>query len=152
MEFYDVQGKKVKLPKNKTFSWRPAVYGVLIENNKLLVIKPDWDDKYSLPGGSIELKEDINKALEREFLEETGYKIKIKNPNTPYVDTSLFGNKKLDLYFQRISLYFEVKLTSKKQLKNTDNETVEISWKNIDELKSSDFTFFQRNFIKTILK
>ena len=152
MEVHDVQGKKVKVPKNKKIGWRPAVYGVLIENNKLLVIKPDWDDKYSLPGGSIELKEDINEALEREFLEESGYKIKIKNPNKPYVDASLFGNKKLDLYFQRISIYFEVKLTSKKQLKNADNETVEILWKNIDEIKTTDFTYFQRNFIKKILK
>jgi hypothetical protein len=49
MDFYDVKGKKIILPKNQNYNWRPAVYGVLIEDNKLLFIKPNWDKKFSLP-------------------------------------------------------------------------------------------------------
>ena len=152
MEFRDVKGKKVKLPKSRKYNWRPAVYGVLIENNKLLFIKPNWDDKYCLPSGSINLGETSLEALKREFLEETGYEIEITNPNNPYVDNFMFGSEKVDQYFQRISLYYEVKRTSKKQKKNLDEETVELLWKNIDDLTNNNFTFFQREFLKTIIK
>ena len=151
MYFRDVKGEKVKVPENKEYSWRPAVYGVLIENNKLLFIKPNWDDKYCLPGGSMELGETTSQSLEREFIEETGYKIKIKNPHHPHVDNFLFGSNKVNKYFQRISLYYEVERISKKQSKKLDEETTEIHWKNINKLSSSDFTFFQRDFLKSVL-
>ncbi|MBD3249403.1 NUDIX domain-containing protein [Candidatus Woesearchaeota archaeon] len=152
MDFRDVKGKKVKLPKDKKYNWRPAVYGVLIENNKLLFIKPNWDDKYCLPGGSMDLGETTTKSLEREFMEETGYRIKVKNPDHPYADNFLFGSDKVDQYFQRISLYYEVERVSKKQSKNLDEETTELHWEDVNNLSSSDFTFFQRDFLKTILK
>lgn len=152
MEFRDVQGKKVKLPKGKEFQWRPAVYGVLIEDGRLLCIKPNWDDKYCLPGGSMVLGETTTESLEREFMEETGYKIKIKNLRHPYVDNFLFGSDKTDKYFQRISFYYEVERVSKKQSKVIDEETVSIRWEEVHNLSSSDFTFFQREFLRTILK
>ena len=152
MDFRDVKGKKVKLPKGREYNWRPAVYGVLIEDNKLLFIKPNWDDKYCLPGGSINLGETTIESLEREFMEETGYKILVKNPDQPYVDNFLFGSDKVDKYFQRISLYYEVERVSKKQSNNLDEETTELHWKDVKNLSSLDFTFFQRNFLKTILK
>lgn len=152
MDFYDVKGKEVRLPKGRDCNWRPAAYGVLIENGKLLFIKPNWDDKFCLPGGSVDLGETLMEALEREFMEETGYEIRIKNPNHPYADSSLFGSDEIDKYFQRISLYYEVERVSGKQSDDLDEETTGLHWEDIDNLSSSDFTFFQREFLKTILK
>ena len=68
MDFRDVKGNKIETPDN--YNWRPAVYGVLIEGDKILIIKPNWDDKFCLPGGSVELGENLTVSLEREFLEE----------------------------------------------------------------------------------
>jgi hypothetical protein len=66
MKFYNVKGQEVRPPKN--YGFRPAVYGMLIEEGKLLFIKPVWDDRYSLPGGAVELGEELTESLAREFL------------------------------------------------------------------------------------
>jgi ADP-ribose pyrophosphatase YjhB (NUDIX family) len=53
------------------FKWRPATYGILIENGKILLI-PDKKGCYDLPGGGIQIDENIESATIREFKEETG--------------------------------------------------------------------------------
>jgi 8-oxo-dGTP diphosphatase len=59
----------------KRLSFRPAVYGFLIEKGKLLLAR-QWDG-YDFPGGAIEIGETIEEALVREFKEETGLKVKV---------------------------------------------------------------------------
>lgn len=59
---------------------RIGVYGLLIEDEKLLMIKKSrgpYKGKYDLPGGKIEEGESPEKALVREFKEETGLDIEI---------------------------------------------------------------------------
>lgn len=55
--------------------FRPAVYGILIENNKVLLSK-QWGG-YDFPGGGMKIHETIYEALKREFFEETGFKIQV---------------------------------------------------------------------------
>lgn len=55
-------------------SFRPSVYGVVIQDDKVLLSK-QWDG-YDLPGGGIELGETIEEALIREVREETGLIVK----------------------------------------------------------------------------
>jgi len=149
MEFYNTKGERVEY--SKEYGWRPAVYGVLIENDKLLFIQPNWDDKFCLPGGGINLGETPVEALKREFLEETGYEVEV-NGQPIYLDSQLFGSYDVNKFFQRINIYYEVKLTSQKQGDDIDKESTKIIWKNLNELNSDDFTFFQRDFLKTILR
>lgn len=55
-----------------------GVYGLVIENEKILLIKKNggpYDGKLDLPGGTIEFNEKPNDALIREFDEEVGIKI-----------------------------------------------------------------------------
>ena len=55
-----------------------GAYGILIENNKILLIKKKtgpYDGKLDLPGGTIEFNEKPYDTLKREFLEETGIDI-----------------------------------------------------------------------------
>lgn len=54
--------------------FRPSVYGILIEKNKILLSK-QWDG-YDFPGGGMNIDETIDQTLEREFKEETGIKVK----------------------------------------------------------------------------
>jgi ADP-ribose pyrophosphatase YjhB (NUDIX family) len=54
---------------------RTGVYGIAIQNGKLLVIKQKkgpFIGKFDLPGGKIEPQETIEEALRREFREEVG--------------------------------------------------------------------------------
>lgn len=55
-----------------------GIYGILIENEKILLIRKKtgpYDGLLDLPGGSLEFGETPGSALKREFLEETGLDI-----------------------------------------------------------------------------
>jgi len=57
-----------------------GVYGICVENEKLLVINKNggpYINRYDLPGGSLEKGESLSIAMKREFLEETGVEIEI---------------------------------------------------------------------------
>ena len=56
-----------------------GVYGILIKDNKIVLIKKKtgpYDGKLDLPGGSFEFGETPEDVLKRELLEEVGIKIK----------------------------------------------------------------------------
>ncbi|WP_054027691.1 NUDIX domain-containing protein [Bacillus sp. FJAT-28004] len=60
---------------------RSSVKGIVIKNNKLLTIKKHddvFDVDYTLPGGGQEHGENLLEAIQREFLEEVGCLIKVK--------------------------------------------------------------------------
>ncbi len=71
----DIKGKEY-LVDSKKVAFRPSVYGILIKQNKILLSR-QWDG-YDFPGGGIKINETIREALKREFLEETGLRIKPK--------------------------------------------------------------------------
>jgi mutator protein MutT len=54
--------------------------GLLIENDKVLIVKQDVMEtrQWSLPGGRLEFGETVEQCLIREFKEETGLKIAVK--------------------------------------------------------------------------
>lgn len=70
----DIHEKRLKYPLSK-LKWRPSIYGVIVDGEKVLLSK-QWDG-YDFPGGGMDLGETFEKALKREVWEETGVKIKI---------------------------------------------------------------------------
>ncbi len=69
----DINGKQYEAS-IKELSFRPSVYGVIIQDNKILLSK-QWDG-YDFPGGGVDLGETIEEALTREVKEETGLNVK----------------------------------------------------------------------------
>jgi ADP-ribose pyrophosphatase YjhB (NUDIX family) len=57
------------------FSYRAA--GILIQNGKVLLQKPESDDGYAFPGGHVQLGETNADALIREFREELGVDVEV---------------------------------------------------------------------------
>lgn len=136
MKFKDWIGKEHILPKNKTFSWRPAAYGLIIKNNQVLLIKAKVHGRWELPGGGIGLNETIIEALHREVHEETGYKILIKNEQPLYIEDSYFYAPDLDKYFKSIPMVFlaEPKGNNKNAKLIHEEEVEEVKWFSLNKL------------------
>lgn len=63
---------------NSNFHRHMGVYGICVSNERILVIRKilgPYIGKYDLPGGRLEKMESLEKAVIREFREETGYTI-----------------------------------------------------------------------------
>ncbi|KAB8138118.1 NUDIX hydrolase [Gracilibacillus oryzae] len=88
-----------------------GVYGILIEEGRLLVIKKNagpYINRFDLPGGSLEDGEGLAEAMKRESLEETGLEIEIKD-NIGVVDFKLpwMWGEYTDVH--HIAVYYTVK-------------------------------------------
>ena len=57
---------------------RPAVYALILHNDKILLLNTRSTGKYSLPGGGVDIGEKMENALRREVREETGLEISIE--------------------------------------------------------------------------
>lgn len=125
-------------------TFRPSVYGILIEDNKILLSK-QWDG-YDFPGGGIEIHETIEQALKREFLEETGIEIELIEPIA--YDTAFFhpahSKKYNNQYWNCPLMYFSVKKVggnlSNYQLSNEElNYADKPEWLCLDQIDAIKF-------------
>lgn len=86
---------------------RTRVGGILIEDNKILLLKHEGVGKkeylWSPPGGGIEFGENAEENLKREFFEETGLNI--------LVEELLFVNEFMNEHIHAIELFFKVEKT-----------------------------------------
>jgi len=106
---HDINNKLYKVGANQ-LTFRPSIYGILIEKNKVLLSK-QWDG-YDFPGGGAELHETIDDTLKREFWEETGFKI--KRGKIIYVGSSFWYAKTRKQFWNCQLFYFSVKKTGGK--------------------------------------
>jgi len=57
--------------------FRPAVYGLIIDQDRIMLVNTIVSNRYSLPGGGVEIGELVEDALKREVREETGLEIEV---------------------------------------------------------------------------
>ena len=60
-----------------------AVGAIIIKENRILLVKRNkepGEEAWAIPGGSVRLGETLQEAVEREILEETGLRVKAKDP------------------------------------------------------------------------
>ncbi len=98
---YDFNGYEEEIDIKKLV-FRPSVYGILIKNNKILLVKK-WDG-YDFPGGGAKIDETVEETLKREFREETG--IKVKSGKIVACETSFLMIRSLKKYVNAILIYF----------------------------------------------
>lgn len=71
---HDINNKETAV-KVDQLVWRPSVYGLLIEEGRILLSSQRGG--YDFPGGGVNLSETLAAALEREFFEETGLRVRV---------------------------------------------------------------------------
>jgi len=105
---HDINNNQYEVEADKV-TFRPSVYGIVIEDNKVLLSK-QWDG-YDLPGGGVELNETMEEALVREIFEETGIRAEVVAPI--HAESSFFTPKhspsRKDEYWNCPMLYFVAK-------------------------------------------
>lgn len=103
--------------------FRPSVYGILVENDRVLLSK-QWDG-YDFPGGGIEIHETIEEALKREFFEETGLHIEPFAPihcESSFFNPSHSKNHKDEYWNCQLIYYVVKKVGGKLSIANFDEE------------------------------
>lgn len=120
---------------------RSTVKTIVVKNEKILFIKYMSDSGivyYELPGGGQELFEEMEDAAKREFLEETGYQIKIKR--FAAIAEEIFEDEELRRiypnYVHRIHHIFKGELVSTeiKSDINYDHNQISCEWIPIHEV------------------
>ncbi len=130
---------------NGTFNLR--VYGIYINDGKLLISDELFNGikMTKFPGGGLQYGEGTLECLEREFMEEFGYKIEVKEHlyTTDYFQKALYFEKT-----QLISIYYIIDIISEnniptltKHIEATEKEPQILRLTPINQLSVEDFTF-----------
>jgi len=124
-----------------------GVGAVVINDNKLLVIRDRIWQKYKLPGGYIDNEENISLALQREVFEETGIEVKFNSIiSLGHRFPSQFDQSNLYIICRATALSYDIDIV------DTD-EIIEAKWMDLDEyFNSEDIHPYNQDLVKTAIK
>lgn len=152
IEANSIYEKKIKIPKEK-FKLRTSGYGIVINNDKILVVSSKSSGKYFFPGGGVEIGEKIKEAISREVWEEAGIKIKIDEFFT--FKENFFYYDPDDTAFQSYLFFYKCKPLSLKLTEENQpepEETGKPNWIKIKDLKSNDFQYPVDEIFEELIK
>ncbi len=129
-----------------------GVYGLIIENDKILLVKKSrgaYTSKYDLPGGSIEHKELPIDTLKREIKEETNLEIEkatILTADSVVVKWEFLGKMQC---MHHIGIIYDVKVKKGKVKTDSDGlDSLGAKYIPIKNLKKDDISPLTYNVLK----
>ncbi|ANU23120.1 NUDIX hydrolase [Planococcus donghaensis] len=107
-------------------SWIGAA-GIVVLDNKILMVKEKATKRWSVPSGEIENGETVEQACIREIQEETGFSVSVGK--AIHTKNMVIGNFNVTTYYFYCTI-------STGEIINTDpdDEIEEIAWQNYDNL------------------
>lgn len=146
----DIYGNTVTLPLEKMF-FRNSVYGLILNEGKLLVVRTRSTGLYAFPGGGIELGEPIAHALHREIWEETGINVEMLDFIT-FLEDFFYYNPGDEAYHALLFFYWcrplMTELVSDADVYDEESEAPR--WIPVSELSEEDFQPIFRPIFKRI--
>lgn len=124
-----------------------GVGAVVIKDEKILLVKrknPPQKGQWAIPGGKVEFGETMQKAAEREILEETGLIIHAKNPIHAFDIIERSSNGKILFHFVIVDLkadYIQGEIHSA-------DDASDAKWFTPSELKSLKMTKTTRKLVE----
>lgn len=116
---------------------------LLIRDNHLLLVKRKFDPDagfWSIPGGHVDLGEEIEVAAEREAFEETGFKVKASKL-AGIIDKIMYDNAgKIEFHYVLINYFVEQIDGKKDQLPLADDDALDAKFVAYDQLKNYKLT------------
>ncbi len=123
------------------FPFNIRVYGALIWENSILLSHELILGKAvtKLPGGGLEYGEGLRECLVREFMEETGWHVRV---GAHIYTTDFFQVSAFNPNHQVISVYYEVAIDGLEDAAEVQPQEPgqTFSWKSLGELSSDDFS------------
>ncbi|MDQ0427528.1 8-oxo-dGTP pyrophosphatase MutT (NUDIX family) [Planomicrobium stackebrandtii] len=111
---------------NEKIIWTGAA-GIVMVQNKILMVREKATKNWSVPSGEIEKGETPEQACAREVWEETGFKVKIAN--------SIRIKREIVENYDVTTYYFKCEITDGElSYADPDEEIEEISWKTYEDL------------------
>ena len=131
-------GKKL-VPRDQ-LQFRPAVYGLVIHEDQLLVVDIPRTGRLALPGGAVEPGEKLEWALRRDCAEEVGIEVTVGA--MAGFQEGCYYYEPLDHAFHIIAFYYRCaprtfELLAEHQIRDT--ETCNPHWAEIESLRAEDF-------------
>lgn len=128
-----------------------AGVGVIIyDDGKVLIIKRAFDpsrDRWSIPGGAVELGEKVRDAAEREVHEELGLEVEIKDV-VEVLDNIIHDGKKIKYHFVLIDFWAKLRGGTLR----LNPECLDAQWVSKNELDLYDLTKGARKAIEKVFK
>lgn len=134
------------------FNYRVA--GIIIYNNKLLIMKDEHTQYYYIPGGRVGMNELSENAIVREIREELNAEVKVNR--MLWVNENFFYEDHFNENFHEICFYYLLDMMDNEllekgeefTLKENENHTLTFYWKEIDKIKNLDiYPLFVKNNI-----
>lgn len=121
------------------FNYRVA--GIMIYDNKLLIMKDEQSPYYYIPGGRVAMNELSEDAIVREIREELNAEVKVNR--MLWVNENFFHEEHFNENFHEICFYYlldmkDTELINKGKefiFKENEKHTLTFYWKDIDEIK-----------------
>lgn len=130
-QFHNADGELVEYD-GSPLEWRVSAYGLVLQNDAILLLKNETEKLYDVPGGGVEFGETIEQALQRESLEEAG--ATVSKGSLVHMAQDYFYHREQQQFFQTLQLFYQAELENK-LTQPTEESTEWVGFVQLDELQ-----------------
>ena len=127
----------------------PTVGGLILNRKRelLLVKSPKWRDRYTIPGGHVEIGETLVEALKRELKEEVG--VQVDDPELLIIQEAIFTR---EFFRKRHFIFFDYMCKTKNSIVKVDGkEITSFRWINPEDALKLNLDAFTKKSVEAVI-